>query len=122
MEFSGSHYNKEIDEARLERQIDRVLRVLQQNGWLTVTDIANKTGDPENSIQAQIRNLRKAKNGGFIIDATRATKTGLFKYKLVGRNENKELPKHGPLRQRISELEEENKNLKQRLKDIANEK
>lgn len=71
--FDGSDYSPEFDHTRLTKQIKRVYDCMKDGVWRTVGEIAvaikRDTGedDPENSIQAQLRNLRKEKYGKFLV-------------------------------------------------------
>lgn len=65
--FSGAVYNSALDERRLKTQIDRILELMVRGQWLTLSEIARITGDPESSISAQLRNLRKPEHGAHTI-------------------------------------------------------
>lgn len=65
--FSGATYDPVRDRARLTGQILRVFDVIKDHGAHTVHEIAEATGDPENSIQAQLRNMRKVEFGSLNI-------------------------------------------------------
>lgn len=82
--FQGSHYNPADDEQRLTRQIGRVYAAINKADWLSLSEIAYLTGDPEASISAQLRNLRKAEHGSHTIKVKRRgdRSSGLFEYKL----------------------------------------
>ena len=82
--FQGSHYNPADDEQRLTRQIGRVYAAINKADWLSLSEIADLTGDPEASISAQLRNLRKAEHGSHTIKVKRRgdRSSGLFEYKL----------------------------------------
>lgn len=85
--FSGDDYVEDRDYDRLERQIDRVLNVMLDQKWRTVARIRalilQRYGfdDPENSIQAQLRNLRKPENGSYTVPRKHKG-NGLHVYKL----------------------------------------
>lgn len=69
------------DHIRLAGQLQRVYQVLVNSGtWETVAGIAATTGDPEPSVSAQLRNLRKARFGGY--DVRRERRGNLSVYKL----------------------------------------
>jgi hypothetical protein len=95
VKFSGHHYDPKIDKPRLSSQIRRVLTALEDrpDQWLTVVEIAdiiNLPGEPyapENSIQAQIRNLRKPANGYYIIKGRYRDGTRIFEYQFQGQRE-----------------------------------
>lgn len=59
------------DHVRLTGQIERVYAVLKSGAWITVPELARRTGDPENSVSAQVRNLRKSRFGGHEIERRR---------------------------------------------------
>ena len=82
-QFDGTTYQPARDYARLQSQLGRVYRVLQRGAWLTLPEIAAQTGDPEASISARIRDLRKPKYGGFEVHhRVREGHTGLWEYRL----------------------------------------
>lgn len=64
------------DQARLSKQIQRVIAVLHE-GWRTVPQIQARivalygVTDPEPSISAQIRNCKKSKFGGYAVERRR---------------------------------------------------
>jgi len=71
-DFSGSDYDPAIDFVRLKGQMLRVYACLQpRNEWWTLREIEEETGDPQASISAQLRNLRKEKFGGHTIERRR---------------------------------------------------
>ena len=82
-QFDGATYQPARDYARLQSQLGRVYRVLQGGRWLTLPEIARLTGDPEASISARIRDLRKDKWGGLTVDhRVREGHAGLWEYRL----------------------------------------
>lgn len=88
--FSGADYQPTLDKERLTGQILRVFNAMKDGHWRTVQEIKEKIKidttfeDPENSIQAQLRNLRKKSFGGYIIERRRRgePKKGICEYKL----------------------------------------
>jgi hypothetical protein len=92
--FHGAYYDQELDEARLTTQIEKVRRVMLDGRWHTVAAIAKLIDEPEPSVSAQIRNLRKQENGGHEIITKRDGDTGLFLYRLIRDDMNS--PSHGP--------------------------
>lgn len=77
----GATFDQALDGARLHRQHNRVLAVMRDGCWHTLPELAAATGDPEASISARIRDLRKERFGSYIVDRRRRT-VGLFEYKL----------------------------------------
>jgi len=92
--FNGPVYDPAADKERLTRQIGRVYQCMISGQWRTLEEIAQLTGDPESSISAQLRHLRKPKFGGFVVSRRpRGDRAhGLYEYQLSepGASENKE--------------------------------
>lgn len=82
MRFNGADYDHARDAARLTLQHERVLAVMQDHKPHTLSEIADITGDPEASVSAQLRHLRKARFGGHQI-AKNHLGHGLYEYRLV---------------------------------------
>ena len=83
-DFDGATYQRKFDFSRLTGQIKRVHDCMADGRWRTLTEIAEATGDPAASVSAQLRNLRKARFGGFVIEkrARGDRSRGLFEYRL----------------------------------------
>lgn len=81
LRFNGADYNRARDDARLTGQILRVWECMSDGKWRTLKDIAQQTGDPEASVSAQLRHLRKPRFGGHTVEREYIT-NGLYKYKL----------------------------------------
>lgn len=84
-DFNGSDYIRELDGPRLARQHERVREFMRDGSWRTLDEIAASTGDPVASISAQLRHLRKARFGGWIIEKQlRSDRShGLYEYRLL---------------------------------------
>lgn len=80
-DFDGATYERERDLARLTGQLRRVADVLSDGLWHTLAGIAKVTLDPEASISARIRDLRKGKFGGWTVEH-RNVGGGLWEYRL----------------------------------------
>lgn len=78
----GKTYSHARDGARLALQHNRVLAVMQDGQEHTLAELAKKTGDPEASVSARLRDLRKPRFGSHDI-RTRYVERGLFVYRLV---------------------------------------
>lgn len=85
MRFNGSDYVPSRDDARLEKQLDRVFNYMNDNEWHTLREIATATNDPESSVSAQIRHLRKERFGSHVI-SKEYIDNGLYKYRLEKQN------------------------------------
>ena len=59
--FNGSDYIPKRDDKRLSRQIDRVYDLMKDGKRRTLSEISSITGDPEASVSAQLRHLKKKK-------------------------------------------------------------
>jgi len=79
--FDGDDYDDLRDRARLRGQIRRVFDCVKDGQWRTVQEVAIATGDPETSVSAQLRNLRKARFGAHNIEK-RHVSDGLYVYRL----------------------------------------
>lgn len=81
----GPTFDPALDEERLNDQILRIYRCMVDQEWRTLAEIAQETGDPEASISAQLRHLRKPKFGSFEVDKRRRglATTGLWEYLLL---------------------------------------
>lgn len=82
--FDGSDYRPALDDDRLRGQIRRVFDAMRPGRWLTLSEIRAITGDPEASISAQIRHLRKPRFGGWRIPKRHRgdPARGLYEYRL----------------------------------------
>ena len=80
--FDGSDYDHLRDAARLHGQLGRIWEVIKNGCWHTLADLAQKTGDPEASISAQLRHLRKPRFGCHTIEKRRCLNSR-YEYRLV---------------------------------------
>lgn len=67
---------------RLTGQIQRVYACMAGGEWRTLATIAGATGDPEASVSAQLRHLRKPRFGGHTVER-RHLGAGLYEYRLL---------------------------------------
>ena len=82
LRFDGADYDRSRDDARLTGQILRVWNCVSDGKWKTLRQIAQETGDPEASISAQLRHLRKPRFGGYTVEREYID-NGLYKYRLI---------------------------------------
>ena len=80
--FNGSDYIPDRDDARLSGQIRRVYNVMNDGIPRTLAQIARATGDPEASVSAQLRHLKKDRFGAFIVEKEHKG-NGLYEYRLL---------------------------------------
>ena len=83
--FEGPCYNPAYDQNRLTGQLLRVYEALSMGLWFTLDEIACMTCDPQASVSAQIRHLRKKRFGSHIIEKRHRgdRSMGLWEYKLI---------------------------------------
>ena len=86
--FDGADYVPSRDDVRLTGQLERVFNLMADGKWRTLRQIAEGTGDPEASISAQMRNLRKARFGGHTVNKTYQS-DGLYVYQLFVKTDTK---------------------------------
>ena len=80
--FNGSDYVPKRDDVRLSGQIERVWDYMKGGTPRSLSAIASATGDPEASISAQLRHLRKPRFGGHTV-TKQYLGSGLYVYKLI---------------------------------------
>lgn len=82
--YDGAAYDPAFDDKRLDKQLGRVYSAMIDGKWRTLPEIARITGDPEASISAQLRHLRKERFGSYVVDRQpRGNRSqGLFEYQL----------------------------------------
>jgi len=85
MRFDGPDYNPAYDEDRLTKQIGKVYDLMIDGNWRTLSEISMAIKEPEASISAQLRHLRKPKFGSYIIKKQRRGDPcqGLWEYRLL---------------------------------------
>ncbi len=83
--FDGSDYVPELDDVRLDSQLGRVWCCMVDRKWRTLRQIARTTGDPEASVSAQLRHLRKPRFGEHAVEKRPRgnRRAGLFEYRLT---------------------------------------
>ena len=71
LRFSGPEYDSKLDRIRLTGQIFRIFNLMKDEVWRTLSEIERVTDDPQASISAQLRHLRKARFGYHIVNKRR---------------------------------------------------
>lgn len=81
----GASYVRTFDYKRLNAQQRRVWDVMADGVWRTLREISAVTGDPEASISARLRDLRRPEFGGFRVDRRRRgdPKHGINEYQVL---------------------------------------
>jgi len=72
----GPAYVDKLDGERIKDQLERVRSLMSDERWRTLAEIAFDTGDPQASISAQLRHLRKERFGAFIVERRRRARAG----------------------------------------------
>lgn len=80
-QFDGATYEPARDRSRLFIQLERVYTALAMGEWMTLAQLAAATGDPEASVSARMRDLRKPQFGGHTVER-RYVRRGLWEYRL----------------------------------------
>ena len=80
--FDGVTFNRKLDGSRLTTLFERVFELMRDGRWRTLGEIQAQVGGSETGIAARIRDFRKAKFGGHIVQHRRRT-AGLWEYRLV---------------------------------------
>lgn len=80
-DFDGETYEPDRDHGRLAKQMITVRDMAMRWDWITLRMLAELTGYPESSISARLRDLRKPKFGGYIVER-RYEGGGLWSYRV----------------------------------------
>ncbi len=85
--FNGSDYDPSLDDKRLETQMGKVYSCMIDGSWRTLWQISKMIDEPEASISAQLRHLRKPRFGSYQVNKRRRgnPESGLFEYQLLKR-------------------------------------
>lgn len=82
----GETYDAGDDKHRLNKQARDVFVAIQDGRWHTLGEIHGRTGHPEASISARLRDLRKERFGAHIIER-QSLGGGLWAYRWAGRRD-----------------------------------
>jgi biotin operon repressor len=99
-----------VDPERLSQQRARVFQAIQDGMWYSLDEIADRTGDPRDSVSARLRDLRKARFGGYVVESRRRDGGGTWEYRLPGyhgtpgENDAPTRPPPDSLRKALAEL------------------
>ena len=84
--FNGSDYQHDRDAPRLTGQLQRIVALMRDGQWRTLSEIAAATGAPEASVSAQLRHARKPRFGSHVVEKVHEG-NGLFRYRLTLRSQ-----------------------------------
>lgn len=74
--FDGETYHAPQDCKRLTGQLGAVHETMSSGEWLSLNDISIRTGKPEASISARLRDLRKPRFGSHVVNRQRSKRGG----------------------------------------------
>lgn len=80
--FDGQTYEHSKDSSRLAAQMNRVRELMADGHWRTLAEIEAVTGDPQASVSARLRDLRKERFGQHTVERRRRG-PGTFEYRLA---------------------------------------
>ena len=85
MSTYGPSYDEKLDGKRIMKQRDMIkVFMLVTGGWWTLAEISEILHDPEASISAQLRHLRKPQFGSYKVEKRRRTQ-GTWEYKVYAK-------------------------------------
>jgi hypothetical protein len=79
--FDGETYEPERDRERLGAQLLAVRYLMLDHEWHTLADLARYAGGSEASVSARLRDLRKRRFGGYVIEREYVSR-GLWRYRM----------------------------------------
>lgn len=83
----GETYDPAVDAAPLNAQQQAVWDTMTLvPRWWTLRELADRTGYPEASVSARLRDLRKPKWGGHLVERRRRGDTRQWEYRLTPRS------------------------------------
>lgn len=71
------------DEARLQTQLQKVEAYMRDGRWRSLRQISEAAGGSEASASARLRDLRKPRFGGYIVERRRTFTEGVWEYRLL---------------------------------------
>jgi hypothetical protein len=78
----GETFDPYRDEERLNKQARAVFTLVRDERWRTLKEISDRTGCPEASVSARLRDFRKPKFGGLTVEK-RHVSDGLWEYRVL---------------------------------------
>ena len=82
--FDGATFDPSQDAERLASQLERVRDLMLDGRWRTLKQITRAVRGSEAGVSARLRDLRKSRFGGFIVDRRRMPDLdGLWEYQVV---------------------------------------
>ena len=83
--FDGATFEPGCDQKRLSGQLSRVLLLMRDRQWRSLSEIASAVGGSEAGVSARLRDLRKRRFGGHVVERRRRGDPvrGLHEYRVV---------------------------------------
>ena len=81
-QFDGGTFDRERDADRLRGQLDRVKGLMLDGHWRQLSEIARAVRGSEAGVSARLRDMRKSRFGGFIVER-RYVRGGLHEYRVI---------------------------------------
>lgn len=81
-DFDGETYEPDRDGERLLKQFQQVRRIMLDGQWHYNAELAAAAKGSESGVAARVRDLRKKKFGGYVVQRQYVSK-GLWKYRLI---------------------------------------
>lgn len=91
--FAGSDVDQATDGPRLQTQLERIEAYMADGNWRDVEHIARHLDIPANSVQAQLRNLRKPEFGAYDVESRRKDDGGATYYRVGAKGTGTPQPK-----------------------------
>lgn len=82
LRFDGETFDASRDGARLSSQLERVQVLMTDGRWRTLASIAAAVGGSEPAVSARLRDLRKPRFGGLLVER-RYVGEGLWEYRVA---------------------------------------
>lgn len=91
--FAGADVDQDGDSERLQTQLERIEAHMADGHWRSVEVIARVLCIPANSVQAQLRNLRKAEFGAYEVESRRKDGSATTYYRVGAKGAGSPAPK-----------------------------
>lgn len=89
--FGGETYDEDRDGERLRTQLRRVYGYMSDGDWHRLSEIADACRGSEAAVSARLRDLRKDRFGGHIVER-QYLRDGLWVYRLIPAGSQLALP------------------------------
>jgi hypothetical protein len=80
--FDGETFDQDRDGPRLNRQCQTVFDLMQDRQWRTLREISRACNEPEASVSARLRDLRKTRFGSYDVQRQHVA-AGVWEYRVM---------------------------------------